>query len=82
MAESRDKKADRLLTSGAVKPYRVAPEPMRGVRAHVTGESGVYDTAVWYDQQGRLRYSCSCDYAGIHPYKQDCSHSRAVGRLV
>jgi len=82
MAESRDKKADRLLTSGAVKPYRVAPEPMRGVRAHVTGDRGIYSAAAWYDAQGKMRFSCTCEYAAIHNYKRDCSHAQAVGRLV
>lgn len=82
MPESRDKKADRLLTSGAVKPYRIAPEPMRGARAHVTGDRGIYDTAAWYDKNGKLRYSCTCDYAAIHNYKQDCSHAIATGKLI
>jgi hypothetical protein len=82
MPESRDKKADRLLTSGAVKPYRVAPEPMRGVRAHVTGDRGIYDVAVWVNTKGRMTYSCTCEYCEIHPNRQDCSHSLAVSKLV
>lgn len=65
-----------------MKPYRLAPEGMRGMRARVTGEHGVYEAAAWYDARGRLMYSCDCDYCSVHPVRRDCSHALAVAKLI
>lgn len=83
MATKHDK-ANLLLSSGAVTPYRLRVEGERttGVRAHVKGEHGTYDVAAWYDSKGRIRYSCGCEYTDYHEVSPECSHAIAVGRLL
>lgn len=78
---SKAAKADMLLATCSVKPYRVSDSP-RGVRALVTSEHGTYDTAAWFDSRGRLTYHCTCDYSDHHPVRMDCAHALAVAKLV
>jgi hypothetical protein len=79
--QSKADKADALLTAGAVTPQRLRPGG-GGIVASVRGEHGTYEAAAWYDERGRLIYTCTCDYIDFHPGKRDCSHAIAAGKLA
>lgn len=79
---SKHDKALALVEGGCVKPYKLAHPPLRGIAAKVRGESGEYDVHVWIAASGRIERRCTCEYASVHPVRQDCSHTEAVSWLL